>query len=139
MPVEIQHDQDRQFVEVNVTGQLTKSDYDVFVPEMERLIEQHGRLRVLFNMIEFEGWTAGAMWEDLKFDTKHFSDIERLAALGDKKWQQGMTTFFKPFTKAEVRYFDRTEPKSLEQARTWLETGQQVETPGTTVESSQSQ
>jgi hypothetical protein len=48
---------------------------------------------------------------------KHFSDIERLAMVGDKKWQHGMATFCKPFTKATVRYFDQAQAA---EARTWL-------------------
>jgi len=70
-----------------------------------------------FDMTGFHGWDAAAMWEDIKFDTKHFADIERLAIVGDKKWQQGMATFFKPFTKATIRYFDHDDAA---EARKWL-------------------
>ncbi len=55
--------------------------------------------------------------EDIKFDIKHFADIERLVMVEDKKWQHGMATFFKRFTKARIRcfgYADATE------ARKWL-------------------
>jgi hypothetical protein len=48
---------------------------------------------------------------------KHFADIERLAMVGEKKWQQGMATFCKPFTKAMIRYFDHAEGA---EARKWL-------------------
>mgnify|MGYP006185093905 CR=1 FL=1 len=43
-------------------------------------IKEHGKLRVLLILQDFHGWTAGAMWEDSKFDLKHWRDIERLAA-----------------------------------------------------------
>jgi SpoIIAA-like len=68
-------------------------------------------------MTGFHGWEAGALWEDVKFDIKHFADIERLAMVGDKKWQHGMAAFCKPFTKATIRYFDHAEAA---EARTWL-------------------
>ena len=58
------------------------------------------------------------MWEDIKFDVKHFKDIERLAMVGDKKWEAGMAAFCKPFTTAKVRYFDESE---IDAARTWIE------------------
>nr|WP_240476461.1 STAS/SEC14 domain-containing protein [Marinobacterium rhizophilum] len=29
--------------------------------------------------------------------------------VGEKQWQQGMATFCKPFTKAQVRYFDHND------------------------------
>lgn len=57
------------------------------------------------------------MWEDIKFDMKHFNDIERLAMVGDQKWQHQVATLFKPFTKAESRYFDEAD---ADKAREWL-------------------
>jgi hypothetical protein len=38
--------------------------------------------------------------------------------VGDKKWQQGMATFCKPFTKATVRYFHHADAA---EARKWLD------------------
>ncbi|MEO8427890.1 MAG: STAS/SEC14 domain-containing protein, partial [Verrucomicrobiota bacterium] len=32
-----------------------------------------------------------------------------LAVVGEKKWQEGMATFCKPFTKATVKYFDHAD------------------------------
>jgi hypothetical protein len=69
-------------------------------------------------MIDFHGWNTGALWEDIKFGLKHFMDIERIAMVGDKKWEKGMSAFCKPFTTAKIRYFD---PSQVEEARTWLE------------------
>jgi len=104
-------------LEVRVTGKLTKESYQKFVPAVDAQIKQYGKLRILFVMEDFHGWTAGAMWEDLKFDLKHWKDIERLAVVGDKKWEKGMASFCKPFTKATIRYFDAAE---LDEAREWL-------------------
>jgi hypothetical protein len=105
-------------LEVHVTGKLTKEAYEKFVPAVDAQIKQYGKLRILFVMKDFHGWTAGAMWEDLKFDLKHWKDIERLAVVGDKKWEKGMAAFCKPFTKAKIRYFDAAQ---LDEAREWLE------------------
>ena len=41
--------------------------------------------------------------------------------VGDKKWQQGMATFCKPFTKATIRYFDHADAA---EARKWLDEAQ---------------
>ena len=68
-------------------------------------------------MRDFHGWTAGGLWEDLKFDLRHFRDIERLAMVGDKQWEQGVSVFCRPFTTAKVRYFDEA---AIQEARTWL-------------------
>lgn len=104
-------------LEVSVSGKLTHDDYQHFVPAFERLVTRHGTIRVLFEMTDFHGWEAAALWDDMKFDLKHFSDIERLAMVGDKQWEKGMSVFCRPFTTATIRYFDRA---ALEEARTWL-------------------
>ncbi|MCB9917379.1 MAG: STAS/SEC14 domain-containing protein [Planctomycetes bacterium] len=108
---------DTNLIEVDITGKLEKADYDRFVPLAEASIEKHGKIRVLFIMRDFRGWTAGAMWEDIKFDVKHFKDIERLAMVGDKKWEKGMAMFCKPFTTATIRYFDLGD---IDAAREWI-------------------
>jgi hypothetical protein len=107
-----------RLLEVRVTGKLTKEAYQKLVPAVDAQIKQHGKLHILFVMRDFHGWTADAMWEDLKFDLKHWKDIERLALVGDKKWEKGMAIFCKPFTKARIRYFDMAQ---LEEAHQWLE------------------
>ena len=117
MPIQMNEENAGKILTVHVSGKLAKADYEHFVPEFERLVRLHGKLRVLFDMAGFHGWTAGAFWEDTKFAMHHFSDIVRLAVVGEKKWQEGMTTFCKPFTKATTRYFNHAE---AEAARAWL-------------------
>ena len=118
MPIELKEEDNLNRVTVFVRGKLVKEDYERFVPEFERLLHLHGKLRVRFDMIGFRGWELSAAWEDFKFGVHHFKDIERIAMVGEKKWQHGMTAFVKPFTSAAVRYFDHTE---AEAARTWLD------------------
>ncbi len=105
-------------LEAKLTGKLTSHDYEQFVPVVERLIQQHGKIRLLVEMHDFHGWTAGAIWQDVKFDASHFRDIDRIAMVGETKWQHGMALFCKPFTTAKVRYFERA---AVNEARTWLE------------------
>ena len=118
MAIQITEKDNGKILEVLGTGKLTHEDYQKFTPEFERLVKQHGKIRVLFDMIDFHGWQAGAIWDDLKLDMKHFSDIERLAMVGDKQWEKAMSTFCKPFTTAKVRYFDRAQSA---EAYAWLE------------------
>jgi hypothetical protein len=48
---------------------------------------------------------------------KHFSDIDKLAIVGDRRWQKGMSMFCRPFTTATIRYFDHA---AIEAARDWV-------------------
>ena len=117
MPIQLEEEDGGRILVVHVTEKLVKADYAPLVHEFERLFRQYGKLRLLFDMTGFHGWDAGATWEDLKFGIKHFSDINRLAMVGDKKWQHGMAIFCEPFTKATVRYFAHADAAD---ARKWL-------------------
>lgn len=118
MPIRLTENNNGKTLVIHVTGKLVASDYEHFVPEFDRLAALHGKLDVLFEMTGFHGWTAGALWEDTKFAAHHFSKIHRLAIVGEKKWEHGMATFCKPFTKATIQYFDHTDGAA---AREWLD------------------
>jgi hypothetical protein len=116
MPIQLNEENCGKILVLQVSGKLVREDYEHFAPEFERLVRQHGKLRVLFDRIGFHGWEAGALWQDIKFDSKHFADIERPAMVGENKWH-GMATFRKPFTAATIRYFDHV---NAGEARRWL-------------------
>ena len=117
MSVELKEFDNGRLLEVHLTGKLVKKDYEMFLPAVERLVKQHGKLLMLVELHDFHGWTGGALWEDIKFDAKHFNDIERLAITGENKWEKGMAAFCQPFTRAKVRYFDHIRAA---EARDWL-------------------
>jgi hypothetical protein len=106
-----------KIVTLKFKEKLDREDYEEFVPQIETLLQDGSKLRLLVELIDFKGWTAGALWEDTKFAARHFNDIERLAVVGDAKWEKGVTVFIKPFTGASVKYFDRLD---LEKARRWI-------------------
>lgn len=118
MAIQIEEKQSGKLLEISLTGKLVKEDYETFVPAVERLVAQHGKIRMLLVMHDFHGWTAGAAWEDTKFAAHHFWDIERLAIVGETKWQHGMAVFCQPFTAATVRYFDHS---AMPDAGVWVE------------------
>ena len=117
MGVELSKDPNKRLVSVRATGKLTKKDYEEFVPEIEAMVKEQGKIRVMFEMHDFHGWKATALWEDIKFDLKHFADIERLAVVGEKKWEEGLAAFCRPFTTAKIKYFDHL---LVDKAHEWI-------------------
>lgn len=124
MSVHLEQSHEGKLVEVRVTGKLHKEDYEQFAPEVESLIKRHGKVRMLVDLHDFHGWDVSALWQDIKFDVKHFNDIERLAMVGESKWEKGMAVFCRPFTTAKVRYFNRANEA---QAHEWIAEG--IEAP----------
>ena len=118
MAIKLNEKSGGKVLEVQASGKLTQGDYQHFAPACERLIKQHGKIRVLFEMADFHGWELPALWDEIKFDVKHFSDIERLAMVGDKKWEEGMSLFCAAFTSAKIQYFDAS---AMDAARKWID------------------
>ncbi|MDR3402144.1 MAG: STAS/SEC14 domain-containing protein [Chthoniobacter sp.] len=104
-------------LEVNLHGKLSHRDFDQIVPETERLIERYGKIRILVTLHDFEGWDLGAVWEEIKWEAKHFNHMERIAIVGDCRWHKRMASLCGPFTTARVRYFNLD---SLDQAYQWV-------------------
>ena len=104
-------------VVVRATGKLTKPELIQFRTDFERILKDRGKLRLLFDATEMEGWDAGALWQEAKFDMKHLSDIDRLAMVGARRWQQALEAAVKPFAHPTMRYFDVSEVIA---ARDWL-------------------
>lgn len=105
--IDLEETDQGKVVTITFKGKVAKEDYDMLVPQLENIIGKGGSIRLLVELVDFEGWTLGALWEDTKFGIAHFNDIEKIAVVGDRKWEETMAAFIKPFTRAKVRYFPR--------------------------------
>jgi hypothetical protein len=104
-------------VAIRLTGTLDKQDYDRLIPVLESKINQFGKIDIYWEMTGVEGWNPAGLWEELKFDLRHVNDFRKVAIVGDKKWEEWIAQAIKPFTTAEIRYFDAHQK---EQALAWL-------------------
>jgi len=100
-----------------LTGKLHDEDYKNFVPLLEAAIQKHGKVRLLAKFHDFHGWDPHALWDDIRFDLKHHGDFEKIALVGDKKWEKWMAAICKPFTSAHIQYF---AADAVDQAWEWL-------------------
>lgn len=100
-----------------MSGKLHDEDYKTFVPLVDAAVAKQGKVRLLAQFHDFHGWDAHALWDDVKFSTTHCTKLERIALVGEKKWEQWMAKVCKPFTMAKIEYFDASE---IDEARAWL-------------------
>ena len=101
-----------------LSGRLHDLDYQKFVPVIDAAIAEYGKVRLLSLFHDFKGWDAHALWDDIKFSSTHCRKVERIALVGDKRWEHWMAAICKPFTEGTIRYFDVSE---TEAAWAWLE------------------
>jgi len=120
MSVELHEEVGGKIVILNLSGKIAIEDYEYFTPHVERAVRAHGKVRMLVQMQDFHGWTLGAALKDKQFGLQHLSNIERLALVGETRWEVGMALFCEPFTNAKVRYFDETK---ADEATTWIYEG----------------
>lgn len=117
MPIELKEENRGRILDVGLLGTLVKEDYPPLIAEFRRLVALHGKIRVLLDMSSFHGWNAGALWEEIKFDLQHLNEMERLAVIGEKRWQHAIADVAGVVLPNATRYFDVTEAA---QARSWI-------------------
>ena len=100
-----------------LSGKLHDEDYRIFVPALEAAVSAAHKLRLFARFEDFHGWDLHAAWDDFKFGLKHYATFERIALVGDRRWEEWMAILCKPFTQAEVRYFNATDEAA---AWAWL-------------------
>ncbi|MEA1951017.1 MAG: STAS/SEC14 domain-containing protein, partial [Planctomycetota bacterium] len=77
--------------------------------------------RCYCELTDFHGITPHALWDELKFDTKHCRDIERCAIVGDPSWHNWMTKISQTiFSRADVKFFDESQSQ---EAWDWVNEG----------------
>jgi hypothetical protein len=101
-----------KIVAFKLSGKLHDEDYQHFVPAVEAALANDGKLRLIAQFEDFHGWDMKAAWDDFKFGLRHYSDFERIAMVGNRKWEAWMAKLCKPFTTAKVRYFDSSEAEA---------------------------
>jgi hypothetical protein len=100
-------------------GKVTAADYEQhIVPAVEEALMAHDKVRLLYQLGEdFDGFNAGALWEDAKVGLSHFAAWERIALVTDVDWLRGAAKAMGFMMPGEVRVFTNAE---LDTARNWL-------------------
>lgn len=105
-------------VAMRVNGKLVHEDYQQFIPQLENVIEQYGSLRCYCEMTNFEGITWQALMDEMQFDVKHATQIERCAMVSDSAWSQWLSDFTKMvFPNAQIECFTSNQ---TEEAWNWV-------------------
>jgi len=108
------------FVALRLSEKLDRDDFDQIIPILKEQIAAHGKIALYWEMASFDGWTTEALLADTGFDIEHHDDFTRIAMVGEKKWHKWMAKLMKPFTSAEVKYF---EVQEREDGLAWAQEG----------------
>ena len=107
-------------IEFLVTGKLTEQELASAQKAAADVIREQGKVRILVNAVDFDGWAPGGSWDDFSFEEEFDPYIEKMAFIGDRKWEDLVLVFTnKAFRAFPMEYFDSAD---ADQARAWLST-----------------
>ncbi len=107
-------------ISAQVSGKLTGDDYKKLNPLIDEKIRENGKINMLFDFQNFDKISMGSVWQELKFDSKHSDDINKIAIVGDYQSQDNLESLKDSMTSGETRYF---EPSQREEAQRWISDG----------------
>ena len=111
---------EKRIVAVKAIGKLSDDDLKTLTDMLDRQIAENGPLSLLIELENFHGWDPEAAWADFMYITRREDDFQRIAIIGEKRWEQWMTALGNAFTAIELRFFKRDE---LLMAWDWLREG----------------
>ena len=105
------------FIEVTMLGKLKHEDYQLFVPMIDKALKNAKGLEVdlLVDMRGFKGWELLAAWDDMKFGVKHCNAFDKMAIVGNKKWEEDSVAMMSHLMKGKSKFF-----KDRDKALAWL-------------------
>jgi len=115
--IAVKRSEKRVFIEVSMFGKLKHEDYQLFVPMIDKALKGAKGLEVdlLADMRGFKGWEFMAVWDDFKFGVKHRNAFDKVAIIGNKKWEEASVAMMSHLMKGKSKFF-----KEREKALSWL-------------------
>ena len=105
------------FLTLKAVGKLTHEDYQVITPLIDGALQgvPEPAIKALVDATELDGWEARAAWDDFRLGLRHGRDFEKIAILGNRRWQELAAKVGGWFVAGEVKYFE-----SMAEALAWL-------------------
>lgn len=92
-----------------ISGTVSKADYDTLVPAVGAAIDEHGSVSLLFDLRGFHWEKVSAWGADLNFGKEYHDRIEKMAIVGDKRWEKHLAKLASPYYAREARYFETAD------------------------------
>lgn len=95
---------------VRATEEVTAEDYDrVLVPAINRVLADHDKVRLLYELEEDVGYEPGAVWQDARLGLTRFASFERIALVTDAEWLRKAVPVFSVLMPGQMRAFPLAE------------------------------
>ncbi len=89
---------------------LKADDFRQISPQIDAIISQFGKIRLLIDGSGFNGWeNIGAFENHAEFIKDHQEKIERIALIAGHEWQHWLIGAVRIFLHPEVRAYDKRQ------------------------------
>jgi len=106
-------------VGIELSGKVTEVDYEsTILPQIEEKQRQFDKVRMLYiTAKDFDGFSAGAIWQDTKVAFKRPGSWEKIAIVSDEEWLKRAVRLFSWMVPGEVNVYSLAD---RERARDWV-------------------
>jgi stage II sporulation SpoAA-like protein len=117
MPIETV-DKSGILLTIKVKGKLKKAELEQGQSAAIEIIKSEGKVRILVIAENFQGWEREGDWGDVSFQMDYDRHIEKIALVGEKRWEDLITPFVgKGMRPVDIQFFPSSE---LVKARAWI-------------------
>jgi hypothetical protein len=101
-----------------VTGELTHAEFTAAQKQAAGIIQRQGKVRFLVLVENFAGTDQAGNWGDISFQAENDPFIEKIAIVGDKKWEDLALLFTgKGIRRVPIEYFSGGD---VAKAKAWV-------------------
>ena len=94
-------------------GEIQASDYtDTLLPALRGVLDRGEDVRVVLVFEQWDGMSAGAVWEDLKLGVEHLTRWKKIALVTDVSWMIDVTRLFGWMTPGDLKHFPLAEQEA---------------------------
>jgi hypothetical protein len=98
---------------------LTEADFRLLSPQVDAMIDRAGRIRLLIDASQFDGWESFMAFElHSGFVKTHQMFVDRLAVIAGHGWQRWLVDTMRMFLHRDAKVFD---PGQEGEAVRWIE------------------
>ncbi len=111
-----------KLIEIEVSGKITRQDFDLITQKMIKFIGAHGEIKLLEVVKDFKGFDPSLIWDGIKFDVKHMKYYKKCAIVFNMGWVGPFTKAIDFVISCQLRSFALRE---ISKARDWLKESKQ--------------
>jgi hypothetical protein len=105
-------------VRVVLSETLTVADFRLLGPQIDTMIDRHGRIRLLIDAAQFNGWENFKAFElHTGFVKTHQMYVDRLAVIADRDWQPWLVETLRMVLHPQAKAFG---PAEEQDAMRWI-------------------